>query len=131
MKDKLVVKNYSEITDFNRAFIVEWLNDRSSFHQWFSSIITGSFVVVSVFGKKPGFDEPSGIVLSTAVLLFLFSLICNLVCVWSIPSWKYRVSSKILNESASMKRELAITAWLGVISFVSGLTLSVIGNSVS
>lgn len=121
--------NQTEITDFNRPFIVEWLRDRSSFHQWFSSLIIGSFVVITVFGQKPNFEAPSGIVLSLAVLLFLFSMICNLVCVWSIPTWKYRVSSKSLSDSASMKRELGITAWLGVISFVSGLTFAVIGNS--
>jgi hypothetical protein len=28
-----------------------------------------------------------------------------------------------------MRRELAVTAWIGVIAFVCGLTLGVIGNS--
>jgi len=122
-------ENLSSISDFNRPFVVEWLNDRSSFHTWFSSLITGSFVVITVFGQRPDFSSPGGVVLAIAVLLFLFALLCNLVCVWSIPTWKYGVSTKIISDSRLMRRELAITAWLGVISFVSGLTLGVIGNS--
>jgi len=117
------------ITKDNRKYLVEWLNDRSSFHAWFSSLIIGSFVVISVFGENPDFATPAGIMLSVSVILFLFALLCNLVCVWSIPSWKYRVSTKIIQRSDGMRKELAITAWLSVIAFVCGLTLSVIGNA--
>lgn len=131
MDEKNTEKGLSSITDFNRKFIVEWLSDRSSFHAWFSSLITGSFVVITVFGRKPDFSSPAGFVLGLAVLLFIFSLICNLVCVWSIPGWKYRVNALIIEDSTRMRRELSITAWLGVIAFVAGLTLGVIGNSVS
>lgn len=119
----------AEITEDNRPYIAEWLNDRSAFHTWFSSLIIGSFVVITVFGESPDFSSPSGILLSVSVILFLFALLCNLVCVWSIPSWKYRVNTKLINRSDVMRKELAITTWLGVIAFVSGLTLSVIGNS--
>ncbi len=122
-------KDHAVINDDNRSYVAEWLQDRSAFHTWFSSLITGSFIVITVFGNKPDFETPSGIVLSVTILLFLFSLLCNLVCVWSIPTWKYRVNTKILENSSSMRRELAITAWLGVISFVIGLTLGIIGNS--
>lgn len=121
----------STITEANRPYVIEWLRDRSAFHIWFSSLITGSFVVITVFGRKPDFVNSDGILLAAAVVLLLFALLCNLICVWSIPSWKYRVSVKIVTDSATMRRELAITAWLGVIAFVSGLTLGVFGNSFS
>jgi len=117
------------IDDRNRAFVLEWLRDRSAFHTWFSSLITGSFVVLTVFGNKPGFNTPSGIFLATAMVLLLLSLLCNLVCVWSIPSWKYRVGVGQLKDGTAMRRELAITAWIGVIAFVCGLTLGFIGNA--
>lgn len=123
-------RDLSSIDDSNRAYVIEWLRDRSSFHSWFSSLITGSFVVISIFGQKPNVSTTGGVFLVAAVVLLLFSLLCNLVCVWSIPSWKYRVSTRIINHSKIMRRELAITAWLGVIAFVSALTLAVIGNSV-
>lgn len=129
MKAKSTRRELSTITEQNRPFVVEWLRDRSAFHTWFSSLVTGSFVVITVFGSRPNFSSVSGSVLSVALVLLLFALLCNLVCVWSIPSWKYRVSTGILTDATSMRRELAITAWLGVIAFVSGLTLAVIGNS--
>jgi len=119
----------SAITEQNRPFVVEWLRDRSAFHSWFSSLVTGSFVVITVFGSKPSFTSLGGGILSAALILLLFALLCNLVCVWSIPSWKYRVSTGIVTDAGTMRRELAITAWLGVIAFVSGLTLAVVGNS--
>lgn len=120
----------SIITEDNRPFVVEWLRDRSAFHTWFSSLITGSFFVITFFWGKPDFSSPQGVFLAYAVLLFLFSLLCNLVCVWSIPTWKYRVSTGKIISGTAMRWELAITAWLGVISFIGGLTLGVIGNSI-
>ena len=117
-----------EIGDDNRQYVLEWLRDRSAFHTWFSSLVTGSFAVITVFGSKPGFATPSGMFLSLAVALLILSLLANLVCVWSIPSWKYRVGTGALRKGAAMRRELAITAWIGVIAFVSGLTLGFIGN---
>ena len=122
-------RELSLVTEQNRQFVVEWLRDRSAFHSWFSSLVTASFVVITIFGSKPNFSSVGGYILSVALMLLLFALLCNLVCVWSIPSWKYRVSTGIVTDAARMRRELAITAWLGVIAFVSGLTLGVIGNS--
>jgi hypothetical protein len=121
----------AEITEVNRPFVIEWLRDRSAFHTWFSSVITGSLVLVTVFGNKPGFTAPGGVFLVICLVLLVLSLLANLVCVWSIPSWKYRVSVGIVTNAAAMRRELAITAWIGVISFVSALTFAFIGNSPS
>ena len=118
----------SVIDGTNRQFVVEWLKDRSAFHSWFTSLITGSFMLITVFGTKPGFSTPGGVVLAIAVALLLLSLLANLVCVWSIPSWKFRVSTGALKDARAMRRELALTAWFGVVTFVAGLTLGFIGN---
>lgn len=120
--------DFSHIDDTQRPYVVEWLRDRSAFHTWFSSLITGSFILLTLFGNKPGFTTPSGVVLSLSVGLLLLALLCNLVCVWSIPSWKFRVGAGILKNATAMRRELTITAWIGVISFVCGLTLAFVGN---
>jgi hypothetical protein len=118
----------SVVDDATRPFVVEWLRDRSAFHTWFSSVITASFVVVTVFGNKPQVGTPSGVLLALAVALFLLALLANLVCVWSIPSWKFRVATGALTDVTAMRRELTLTAWVGVIAFVCGLTLAFIGN---
>ena len=121
----------AEVTDANRGFVVEWLRDRSAFHTWFASIVTGSFLLLTVFGNKPGFGTPGGVFLVIALCLLVLSLLTNLVCVWSIPSWKYRISTGLVSDAASMRRELAITAWIGVVSFIAGVTLAFVGNSPS
>lgn len=118
----------SVIDDETRPHVIEWLRDRSAFHSWFSSLVTGSFVVITVFGSKPGFSTPDGVVLALAVALLVLSLLANLVAVWSIPSWKFRVATGALKSGTTMRRELAITAWFGVIVFVAGLTLGFVGS---
>lgn len=119
----------SQVTDANRPFIVEWLRDRSAFHTWFASVVSGSFLLITVFGNKPGFGSPGGVFLVIALCLLVLSLLASLVCVWSIPSWKYRINTGLITDAAPMRRELAITAWIGVVSFVAGVTIAFIGNS--
>lgn len=118
----------SVIDEGNRSFVVEWLRDRSAFHTWFSSVITGTFVVLTVFGNKPGFSTPGGTVLAIAIALLVLALLANLVCVWSIPSWKFRVATGAITDGGAMRRELTWTAWSGVLAFVCGITLAFIGN---
>jgi hypothetical protein len=62
------------------------------------------------------------------VTLLLLSLRCNLVCVRSIPGWKFRISTGVITNATAMRLELSLTAWVGVVVFVSGLTLAYIGN---
>jgi hypothetical protein len=82
------------INDANRQAVVEWLSDRDHFHTWFTSLIVGSFVVLTVFGNRPGFGEIGPVFLSASMALMLMALLCNLVCVWSIPSWKFYVKDR-------------------------------------
>ncbi|WP_437828062.1 hypothetical protein [Sorangium sp. So ce1153] len=121
-------KDFGAINEQNMEAVMTWLNDRNQFHTWLTSLITGSFVVLTAFGSKPGFSDIGQTILSTALVLLLISVLCSLVCVWSIPTWKFRVNTKLITDAASMTRELAITAWIGVICFVAGLTLGFIGN---
>ena len=116
------------INDDNRQAVVDWLEDRNKFHTWFSTVITGSLVAMLVFGGKPGFATPSQSFLSVAQILLLFAIVCNFVSAWSIPSWKYRVRTRLVTDSTRVRIELAINGWLAVICFVSGLTLAFIGN---
>jgi hypothetical protein len=123
-----VVTNALTIDDTNRQAVVEWLSDRDHFHTWFTTLIVGSFVVFTIFGNKPGFGAMGPIFLSIAMALMLLALLCNLVCVWSIPSWKFYVKTGEFTNGRRLRLELAITAWIGVVCFVSGLTLGFIGN---
>ncbi|MFT5220910.1 MAG: hypothetical protein ACI9LO_000989 [Planctomycetota bacterium] len=69
------------ITEANEEFIIEWLNDRKEFHKWFTSLIIGTFVLLTIFGNKPGFASIAPVFLTSAVVLMLLALLCNLVCV--------------------------------------------------
>lgn len=122
------MKDHSIIDDHNREAVIGWLDDRRAFHTWFTSVIAGSFVVLSVFGDKPGFATPGQTMLSAALLLLLFAILCNFVSAWSIPSWKYKVRTRITTNSGRMRLELGINGWLAMLCFVCGLTLAFIGN---
>ncbi len=108
--------------------VADWLEDRRDFHKWFTSIIVGSFVAITIFGEKPHTADISGILLTVALGLLLFATLCNLVCVWSIPGWKLGIKTGRTKNNYRMKLELDIPAWIGVIFFVTGLTLAFLGN---
>jgi hypothetical protein len=115
-------------SDLQRKAIVEWLDDRRDFHKWFASIITASFVIFSVFGNDPGFETVSQIFLSIALMFLLVAILSNLVILWSIPSWKIIISIKECNNASYMRWNFRITTWIGLICFLTGLTLGFVGN---
>ena len=121
------IHNY-DIDEHNKVWIAEWLEDRRDFHKWFTSLIVGSFVAITIFGQKPHLNSISGHLLTASLGLLLFSILCNLVCVWSIPGWKLGVKTGSTKNNFRMRVELEIPAWIGVICFVSGLTLAFLGN---
>ena len=45
------ISTITDINDDNRADVIQWLDDRSKFHSWFTSVVTGSLVVSTFFGK--------------------------------------------------------------------------------
>ena len=120
----------SDINDRNAEAIIEWLKDRSSVLIWFTSIITGSIVLLTLFGKKPGFNDLSSITLSISLLLMLFSILCNLICVWQIPKWKFAVRTGRISNGRRMTLDLEITSWIGLVSFLGALVMAVLGNSI-
>ena len=119
----------SDINDRNAEAIIEWLKDRSSVLIWFTSIITGSIVLLTLFGKKPGFNDLSSITLSISLLLMLFSILCNLICVWQIPKWKFAVRTGRISNGRRMTLDLEITSWIGLVSFLGALVMAVLGNT--
>jgi len=119
----------NEINDQNTEAVIDWLKDRSGVLIWFTSIITGSIVLLTLFGKKPGFSTPSGIALTISLLLLFFSVLCNLVCVWQIPKWKYAVKTGRISNGRRMTLDLEITSWIGLASFLGALVMAVVGNS--
>lgn len=108
--------------------VIQWLDDRSQFHSWFTTLITGSFVLFVIFGDDPGFERPGQLFVSIALGLLIFAMICNLCSVWSIPSWKFRIRANGYDNWNRIRLELSINAWVGVICFVSGLTLGFIAR---
>lgn len=121
------IRDY-DIAHKDRMAIGEWLDERRDFHKWFTTLIVGSFVAITIFGEQPHFDNISGQLLATALALLLFATLCNLVCVWSIPGWKLGVATGRTLNNFRMKVELEIPAWIGVACFVAGLTLSFLGG---
>ena len=108
--------------------IIEWLHDRKDFHVWFASINTGGFAIFSVFGNDPGFESPSQVFLSIALMCFLLAILSNLVILWSIPSWKIVFRLGSLTNASGMRWNFRITTWIGVIGFLAGLTMGFVGN---
>lgn len=100
--------NNFNIDESNKEAVLIWLDDRKDYHKWFTTLIIGSFVVLTVSGNEPGFGSIGAISLTISLALLLFSILCNLVCVWSIPSWKFKVKTNAFNDGRRLQLELAI-----------------------
>jgi len=115
--------------DIQRDAIVEWLNDRRDFHKWFASLTTLCFAAYSLFGTSfTELEITQRVFMTLALVCLLFSVLTNLVILWSIPSWKIRIQIKELNNASSMRWDFRITTWVGVVCFLTGLTLGFISN---
>ncbi len=117
-----------EITDHNAAAVIDWLNDRSSVLTWFTSIVTGSVILLTIFGKRPGFQDLNSTILSISLLLMFFSILCNLICVWQIPKWKLAIRTGLISNGRRMVLDLEISSWLGLVSFLGALVMAALGN---
>jgi len=72
----------AEVTEANREAVAKWLEDRTALLVWLTSVTTGSFVLVTLFGKKLGFETPSQLFLSLGASLLFLSVLLNVICVW-------------------------------------------------
>lgn len=127
--ESLRSKAFGDInTDKKRQAILTWLEDRWEFHKWFASIITGSFVAFALFGDAAGFSYLQQISIMTGHVLFLFSLLGNLVILWSIPSWKIMITLEEINNCSKMRWDFRLTTWFSIVCFLAGLVLAMAGN---
>lgn len=117
------------ITAENSEALLEWLRDRSAVLTWFTTIITGSLMLLTLFGKKPGFNDPSSLALSVSLALMFCAILCNLVCVWQIPKWKLAIRTGLVTNPRWMMLDIEINSWLGLVSFIGSLIAAGLGNS--
>lgn len=116
------------ITDENAEAIIDWLKDRSAVLIWFTTIISSSLMLVTLFGKKPGFTDPPGVALAISLLLMFGSILCNLICVWQIPKWKLAIRTGFVSSVRWMILEIELLSWLGLALFLAALVMATLGN---
>ena len=127
--ESLRSKAFGDIdTEKKRQAILIWLGDRKEFHTWFASVITGSFAAFALFGERAGFGYIQQVWIMTALILFLFALLGNLVILWSIPSWKIMITLEEINNCSRMRWDFRLTTWFAIICFLAGLVLALVGN---
>ena len=65
-----------------------------------------------------------------SLIAILLSVLCNLLCVWAIPTWKLGVATNVITNGKRMRLDLAATAWIGMFLFLTGLVLAIYGQLV-
>jgi len=116
-----------EITENNRDAVVEWLEDRSKFHIWLTSIATGSVVFLAATQEpQVQITELHSIIKMVSFLLMFFSILTNMICILSIPTWKYHVKTGQITQGTIMRLELGISTWISVLSFILGMLGAII-----
>lgn len=115
----------ANITPSNRDAFIELLNERSRFHTWLTSLITGSVVMLTAFGIKPSGATLHGQVAFASLIFMIIGVLANLVCVWNLPALKFEVITGTVYRGSVLRWDLGISAWIGMFSFVLGLILAV------
>jgi len=112
-----------EITADNKDAVVEWLEDRIRFHIWLTSLVTGSIVFLVALAQELSvqINEIQGFITLGAFGLLFFSIITNMISIWSIPTWKFKVKTGQLTQGTQMRIELGLSAWMSVLLFLVGL----------
>jgi len=84
-----------DITEDNKEAVIEWLEDRQKFHTWLTSIVTGSIVFFAATHEATATTQVTELqMLTWGSLMFLFfSIVTNMICIWSIPTWKFRIKT--------------------------------------
>ena len=116
------------INDVNREAVLKWLDDKTDVLTWFASIVTGSLVLVSLFGRQPGLGSPSELFLSASVAFLFISVLLNLICVWQTPKWKFAILTSQVSDGGKMMWDIEISSWISLVCFLAGLVSAVIGN---
>lgn len=128
--ESLRSKAFGDIdSEKKRQAVLMWLTDRYEFHKWFASVITGSFVAFALFGSAAGLGYYRQVFIMTGHVLFLFSLLGNLVILWAIPSWKIMITLEEVENCSRMRWDFRLTTWFSIICFLAGLVLVMAGNA--
>ena len=114
------------ITDESRAAIVEWLEDRWKFHVWLTSLATGAIVFLATLAPEPGINPKTDLIRLCGLGLTLFSVLANIVCVWSISNYKLNVKVGGVMDGAQLRLDIETVAVLATASFIIGLGSTVI-----
>ena len=112
---------FQTIDDNNREAVISWLEDRSRFHIWLSTVITGTLVLLASILKPYKITGVVAVITNIGYLLLFFSLLANMVCIWTIPNWKYSVKMGLIKKGSFMRLDLSFVAWIGVVLFLAGV----------
>ena len=98
-------KWYLELTvdDDNRAAVLKWLDDRNRFHVWITSLITGAIIFLTTLTPNLSHSSESGLPMLIGVGLMLFSVVINIICIWSLTNYSLHVSRKLVSDGTRMR----------------------------
>lgn len=89
---------------------------------------SAGFALFSLFGSEAGFENVEEVFITISLVLFLFSILGNLVILWSIPSWKIMITLREVTNCSRMRWDFRLTTWFAVVCFLAGLVTGFIGN---
>src|SRR5210317_1049292 len=81
-----------KISDENCEAVILWLEDRSRFGTWLSSIVSGACVFLVALGAPLEIQSTPGIIKLIGLCFMLLSILTNIVSIWSISNYKLNIA---------------------------------------
>jgi len=115
-----------DITEENRNAVLEWLDDRVKFHTWITSVVMGIIVFLTTLGPRTTAGESTqGLVKVVGLGFMLFSVVVNILCIWSLSNWKYNVRTGVVSDGSRMRLDIELVGAIAIGSLLCGLVLAV------
>lgn len=116
------------ITAKNHNAVIEWLEDRSRFYTWLTSIVTGASVFLVALGPPLAVVSLAGIIKLIGLSLMLFSLLTGIISMWSISNYKLNLKMGKVKTAPKLRLDIEMVTLLSAGSFFIGFTLAIMAT---
>ena len=114
------------ISDENRSAVIQWLEDRSKFSTWLTSIVSGACVFLVALGPSLEIESTQGVIKLVGLCLMLLSILTNIVSIWSISNYKLNISLGKVKEAPKLRLDIELVTLFSVGTFFIGFALATV-----
>jgi len=117
-----------DISVENRDAVIRWLEDRSRFSTWLTSIVSGACVLLVSLGPPLQSFSTLGIIRLIGLSLMLLSILTNIISIWSISNYKLNIALRKVKDAPRLRLDIELVNLFSVGAFFVGFSFTIIAT---